>query len=661
MQVKSANKTPETEKANPAKDKDAARQFLLEADKFLKESKFDLARTQLEKAKELDPSNPYIYAFQDRISYFEEQRKKEAAAKPPAAPKPQPPVVKEPPKQATAPAPPVAEVKPFVPNVPPPAPKMQVSQPEIKKAPEPNEEQRKKQLELQAMEELKKKEAERLTIEEQIRKELLARSYAEDQRRKELEDLISASDLRRKESELRMIEEQRRRDLEARAAVEERLRRELELRIASEEQKRKDLEERIATEERKRKEMEAREVEERQRKELEARALAEEQKRKELEARIATEERRRKELEERIALDERRRREEDLRREENQRLRDIEERAASEERRRRELETKIAAEEQRRKELEAQTAQAHKQAQVSIPQEAPKKETTPPVVHSEAAGQGSEERKKVDEMRHQIEELTKALDQEKKAREEISKHSLQKAVKQLRSSLEAAWVNGSPVEKASESLHDLAVSLSIPPEAEQSIIREVKLDMYSRAVKEVIAKRKLLRNSSSTLEWLRKVYQVSVTEYLENESKFLLDLVADQYKGTILFISKTIGTKEDISPKLKASGYAVVPAVTPENALEKIEKINPNVILCDTHFPEGGLSGVRFLHVLRANSKFNFIPFILISEMDEMTELNSSELKPNEGCIKRPMEYEELTNLMNEKLAHFREYISSLG
>ncbi|MBI3580011.1 MAG: hypothetical protein HY089_11450, partial [Ignavibacteriales bacterium] len=158
MQVKSANKAPETEKANPAKDKDAARQFLLEADKFLKESKFDLARQQLEKAKELDPSNPYIFAFQDRITYFEEQRKKEAAAKPPAAPKPQPPVVKEPPKQA---APPPTEVKPFVPNVPPPAPKVQVSQPEIKKVPEPSEEQRKKQLELQAMEELKKKETER--------------------------------------------------------------------------------------------------------------------------------------------------------------------------------------------------------------------------------------------------------------------------------------------------------------------------------------------------------------------------------------------------------------------------------------------------------------------------------------------------------------------
>jgi len=40
------------------------------------ESQFELARQQLEKARELDPSNAYIYAFQDRIGYFEEKRRR---------------------------------------------------------------------------------------------------------------------------------------------------------------------------------------------------------------------------------------------------------------------------------------------------------------------------------------------------------------------------------------------------------------------------------------------------------------------------------------------------------------------------------------------------------------------------------------------------------
>jgi CheY-like chemotaxis protein len=277
----------------------------------------------------------------------------------------------------------------------------------------------------------------------------------------------------------------------------------------------------------------------------------------------------------------------------------------------------------------------------------------------ESALRLAEEQRKLEDMRHQVEELTRALEQEKNARKEISRLDLQSPAKQLREALEAAWINGAPEETIAQELHQQAISLSIPPDVEQSLIREVKLEMYSKAVKEVVAKRKLLRSSSSTLEWLRKVYQVSVAEYLENESKFLLDLVADQYKGTVLLVSKLIGTKEDITPRLKSSGFAVVQAITPENALEKIEKINPNIILCDAEFP-GGLSGVKFLHVLRVNSKFNYIPFVLIGEAAEVPLLKSSELKSNEGVISQPIDYEELTNLMNEKLEWFREYISSL-
>ncbi|MBM4162201.1 MAG: hypothetical protein FJ217_14020 [Ignavibacteria bacterium] len=70
---------------------------------------------------------------------------------------------------------------------------------------------------------------------------------------------------------------------------------------------------------------------------------------------------------------------------------------------------------------------------------------------------------------------------------------------------------------------------------------------------------------------------------------------------------------------------------------------------------------MKFLHVIRANSKFSFIPFILMGKPEEVEHLKSSELKPNEGAVKRPVDYEELTTLMNEKLAYFREYISALA
>ena len=267
----------------------------------------------------------------------------------------------------------------------------------------------------------------------------------------------------------------------------------------------------------------------------------------------------------------------------------------------------------------------------------------------------------LEEMKRQIEMLSHSLDQERKAREEMTKQQIQANVLQLRTAMEKGWLNGAPSDQEGEELHKLAISLSIPENVELSLRREVKLKMYSNAVKEVISKRQLLRSSSSTLEWLRKVYQVTMEEYLEYETKFLLDLVADQYKGTLLYVSPNLKGKDELLPRLKSAGYAVVPSGTPEEALEKIEKVNPNLILCHTEFAPGSLSGVKFLHLLRASPKFNFIPFILLCEVSEVSQLQSSELRQHEGFLKKPIDVDELMITMNEKLTHFREYVSSLS
>jgi hypothetical protein len=601
--VKSPNPAP----PSPA-SKDAARQCLLLADKHLKESNFKLCREQLQKAKELDPTNPYIYAFEDRIVYFEQQEKKKTetkVAKPVALEQVQEAVTKSQPSSDGG--------------------KKGVEQPS-------NEERKRKDAESRAMaEEQRRKELEaRVAAEERKRRELEARIAAEEKKRVEAEKRHKGThqdnteDQIRKEIEIRIAEERKKQDADLWAATEARL---VEERKRQEDELRAAVEARVR-EEHIKKEMEARLLDERMKKEAEIRAA--------VEARLA-EEKLKKEMEERI-LQERRQQE-------------VEMRAA--------MELKYA-EEQRKKELEVRASFETRLAEEKLKQEVEAR-TLEEQRRKEAEARAAEERKKAEEMRRQLEELTQALEQEKKAREEITTKNLQNAVKQLRASMEVAWVNGSPKEEVSQSLHEIAVSLSIPPEVEQSVQREVKLEMYSRAVKEVIAKRKLLRNSSSTLEWIRKVYQVSVSEYLENESKFLLDLVADQYKGTVLFVSKTIVTKEDLTPRLKSSGFAVVQSKMPESALEKIEKINPNVILCDSEFPEGGLSGMRFLHVVRASSKFNFVPFIFLADADDVGQLQSSELKANEGYVKIPVDWEELTSQINEKLQHFREYISSLG
>ncbi len=549
MNPKAINSARTAPRIVSQKDKDFARQCLILADKFLKEDDFVKARAEVGKAQKLDPSNPYAYAFLDRITYFEDQ--------------------------------------------------------------------------------IKKKEAHKKDTEEAERK-----AEEEAKRKKEEEERkIAEAEARKKEEEAKTQREE-----EAKRKAEEEARRK-----ADEEKKRAEEAARRKAEEESKKAGEA------------ARKKAEEDRKKaEEEARKKTEEEARKKDEE------------ERQRAEAAKL------ASQEQPKKPEQPAKPSAPVARKpgslidaaRPLIAEMMAARpKQDAQQFPQTPAIAEVLEQVSqashHSSTAPKGDID-VKLDEMRRQIEMLTKALDQERKVREEMNQQQMKGAIHRLRSALEKAWINGVPKDSEVSSLHDLATSLGIPEEIEKTINREVKLDMYSRAVKEVVAKQKLLRNSSRTLEWLRNVYKVTIDEYLEYESKFLLDLVADQYKGTILLVTGDEKIAAELGQRLKSIGYAVVNALSPENALEKIEKINPHYVLCDMEFAGGALSGIKFLHVLRASSKFSYVPFIMLCQTSEITQLKSSELRSTEGYVEKPIEMEKLNQVMGEKLSAFRQYLSSL-
>ena len=258
----------------------------------------------------------------------------------------------------------------------------------------------------------------------------------------------------------------------------------------------------------------------------------------------------------------------------------------------------------------------------------------------------------INEMRRQIDELNRALELERKARREMEGQQIEASVRQLRAMLEKAWQFGVPKSDEAEEIQKLVRTRNIPPEVETSITREVKLMMYSKAVKEVIAKQKLLRSSSSTLEWLRKIYQISINEYLEYESHFLMELVKGQFRGTMLFVSLDDKLRGKFVPRFKEVGFAVASASSIEEALNKVEKLNPSIVLCDTMSDMGVLSGFKFLHFWRTRPKFETVPFILLCEPSEESQIRASELKDTEGFISKTCEFDEINNLVNEKLLY---------
>ncbi len=284
----------------------------------------------------------------------------------------------------------------------------------------------------------------------------------------------------------------------------------------------------------------------------------------------------------------------------------------------------------------------------------------PPPPPATGSAQDGQLKSQMEEMSKQILELSHALISERKTREDVQKKQLEHSVKQFKERLQKAWAVGAPKDEVVQELQDYGRSIGLDEDMVHSVTRSVKLEMYGRAVKEMLAKRKLVRSSSSTMDWLRKVYQISMAEYLEYESSFLMDLVTDQFRGTLLLVAGTDQIRREVAAKMKTSGFAVVLAMAPEEALEKIERVSPTIIMTETQFPGRAVSGVMFLQLLRANPKFSYVPVVLLADEQEAVTLASSELRDIEGIIRTPVDFDELNAMINEKLAVLRRNLSNL-
>ena len=75
------NSSPSTASTGRESTVEGFRSFLRQADKLIKEGFFDRAKEQLALAKKIDPANPFIIAFEERIRIFENKKTKEGDKK----------------------------------------------------------------------------------------------------------------------------------------------------------------------------------------------------------------------------------------------------------------------------------------------------------------------------------------------------------------------------------------------------------------------------------------------------------------------------------------------------------------------------------------------------------------------------------------------------
>lgn len=92
---------------------------------------------------------------------------------------------------------------------------------------------------------------------------------------------------------------------------------------------------------------------------------------------------------------------------------------------------------------------------------------------------------------------------------------------------------------------------------------------------------------------------------------------------------------------LESEGYIVETALSGKAALDKLEAVDPDILLLDIMMP--GLNGYEVTRQIRQSERFASVPIVLITAHDEFFQKPYREVGAND-LIRKPIDFDELLN-----------------
>lgn len=118
---------------------------------------------------------------------------------------------------------------------------------------------------------------------------------------------------------------------------------------------------------------------------------------------------------------------------------------------------------------------------------------------------------------------------------------------------------------------------------------------------------------------------------------------------TILCIEDDPGTRELLVEELEEAGYAVAVAEDGPAGLAAIDRLRPDLILCDVDLP--GLSGLELLERLKAGPEQPAVPFLFLTAFGQRENQIRGRRLGCDDYIVKPIDFELLLEIVRHRLA----------
>jgi CheY-like chemotaxis protein len=118
---------------------------------------------------------------------------------------------------------------------------------------------------------------------------------------------------------------------------------------------------------------------------------------------------------------------------------------------------------------------------------------------------------------------------------------------------------------------------------------------------------------------------------------------------TILVVEDERELLHILNDELSSRGYKVELARNGQEGLEKLQSVEPDLVICDRAMPV--MSGYQFLERLRgAYPQYNNLPFIFLTALADPRDKHSVDHLNPTSYLEKPVDFEKLAKTINSAL-----------
>jgi len=223
-----------------------------------------------------------------------------------------------------------------------------------------------------------------------------------------------------------------------------------------------------------------------------------------------------------------------------------------------------------------------------------------------------------------------------------------------REKMRAYYATGQPSVEEAKRLMKLKELLELTFDDHLAVESDVRLELYVENVEKKILSAELNLQNTEALENLKQQFHITVEEASRLEPYILSSFQKLTMKGRLLVVDDDLFLLQTLSKLLSDCGYQVVTAEDVDTALQKLNAASADLILSDIKFPGGEFDGFRFYKAVQEEPHLRKIPFVFMSALQDGVIIRSGIQLGVDDYITKPMDADFLTAVIAGKLRRFR-------